>query len=167
MCCMTIDTFFWNQYRHLQFGIKFCADKNKWCWYIIFKQNFSWFLYKLTLTGTTLTKPSLHLHMMIASSTSGTRRLIHLHRNLLNPTFAKLTICCTHQNKRQSRISRNIQYSAVGLSQKKRWICLLLLVSLNGCCSVYIAGSVIVTGDSVCFCFMLAVCGWILPVLYP
>ena len=96
-------------------------------------------------------KPSHPLHTMTVSSTSGIRRLMHLHRNLKNPAFAKLMNCCTHQNKRQSRISRNIRYSAVGSSQKKRWICQLPLVSLNERCFVYIMDRVVAGSGSI-FC---------------
>ena len=104
------------------------------------------------LTGMTLTKPSLHLHTMTVSSTSGTQRPIHLHRNIKNLTFAKLMNFCTHQNKQRNRISRNIRYSAVNSSQKKIWICLLLLVSLSECCFVYMTDSVIVMTSVVVFC---------------
>jgi hypothetical protein len=114
----------------------FLTNKHKWCKYIILNLIFN-DLYKLMSTGTTLTKPSLRLHMMTVSSTSGIQRLMLLHRNLRNLTFTKLMNCCTHQNKQQSRTSRNIRYSAVNSSQKKRWICQLPLVRLNKCCCVY------------------------------
>jgi len=109
-------------------------------------------------TGTTLTRPSLRLRMMTVSSISGIQRLIHLHRNLRNPTFTKLMNCCAQQNKHRSRISRNIQYSAVSSSQKKRWICQFPLVRLNEfCCCVYITFCVLASASSVCYVCLLFV----------
>jgi hypothetical protein len=105
-------------------------------------------------TGTTLTKPSLRLRTMTVSSTSGIQRLIHLHRNLRNQTFTKLMNCCTHRNKHQGRISRNIQFSAVSSSQKKRWICQLPLVRLNECCFVYTTYCVVARSNSI-FCLFI------------
>jgi hypothetical protein len=113
-------------------------------------------------TGTTLTRPSLHLHMMTVSSTSGIQRLMHLHRNLRNLTFAKLMNCCTRRNKHKSRISRNIRYSAANSSQKQRWIYQLPLVRLNGCCFVYILDCVILfTFRTVSFCLHSGLCHFV------
>ena len=107
------------------------------------------------LTGTTLTKPSLRLHTMTVSSTSGIQRLMHLHRNIRNPTFTKLMNCCTHQNKHQGRTSHKIRYSAVNSSQKKRWICQLPLVRLNECCFVYIPDYVVAKSHSIVCLFII------------
>ena len=106
--------------------------------------------------GTTLMKPSLRLHTMTVSSTSGIQRLTQLHRNLRNPTFTKLMNCCTHQNRHKSRIFRNIQYSAVSSSQKKRWISQLPLVRLNECRFVYIPDCVAGRSHSIHSCSSLS-----------